>query len=401
MLRICRTFAADFFERMTPMPDLNYNAAQAHFGARLFLFVAGMPRTTRRLFNRFLFREAKEMADGRDRQCKKALIAQLYNYFDGEVVTDFLFSGRNVEALEAHRRLPFDQFFEQYGSAIDIEWNNKTFDTFDSPTLFDDNPEARKELDIGNYERLFALAQRLGGAKEPPDFGKIGYLAFFYKSDLTEEDFAMVDRMYCQGELLYDMFDFVASEELTTAVRKRAADALAEYCVDCGDEAFVRGVKRLADEYRQMNPHRLLPFEPDLAALAESIPSSDEKIRLLPRQCLHGCRREEFVRALEEVMTDRGMIDAGSGRLESLFEGTTEPLQPVVWKRKSYEFAYFLRALCPFVERKEELAAALFYYRAVGNRFKVSSLKSPRCSDEEAVKSEMEQALAEARRKAC
>jgi len=53
------------------------------------------------------------------------------------------------------------------------------------------------------------------------------------------------------------------------------------------------------------------------------------------------------------------------------------------------------------VERKEELAAALFYYRAVGNRFKVSSLRSPRCSDEEAVKSEMEQALAEARRKAC
>ena len=376
------------------MDDIMYKDERARFAARLFLFVAGMPRGARRLFNRFLFKEAKEMADSRDALCRQALIAQLYNYFDAEVVTNFLFPASGKAALVAYITMPFADFYEQFCPAMDIEWSNKTYDTFDSLTIFDANPEALNELNIADYQTLFALAQERSAGNEPQDFSQIGYLSFFYKSELTDDDYAMVNRLYCQGELLYDLFDFVCSEELTTAVRKRAVDALTDYCEDCGDDVFVRRTLELAQNYQKMNPSKQLPV--DLVSCVDGEPQQAVgEVRLLPKSCLHGCDRDRFIAALERVLVREGMIEPGGGRLESLFEGTKESPQPVTWKLKSYEFAYFLRELCPFLKYKEEIAARLFYYRVPGVWFKVSSLRSPRCSDGEVVKKRMEKIVAE------
>ena len=358
------------------------------FGARLFLFVATMPKGTRRLFNRFLFQEAKETADSRDYYCKRALIVQLYHYFDPNIVTEFLFSNHNHAALQAYQTLPFDTFYQQFGPSIDLQWSNKTYDTFDSPTIFDANPEAINELNIADYQQLFALAQERGNNSEPPDFSKIGYLSFFYKADLTDDDCAMVNRLYCQGELLYDMFDFVCSEPLTTSIRKRAADTLTAYLRDCGDPAFIHWVHQLADNYRQMNPSKHL-----MVVSTSPTPPSDAHDQpaptLLPRQCLHGCPREAFIASLQEQLISNGYVATDSD-LDSLFEGTTHPLKPVIWKRTSYEFAFFLRALCPFLEHKEELAVLLFRHKSESKTFQASSLRSARSDNQESVIRDMD-----------
>lgn len=368
------------------------------FGTRLFLFVAAMPQGTRRLFNRFLFKEAKETADSRDLYCKRALIAQLYHYFDPATVTHFLFSGDNHAALHAYQTLPFDTFYQQFGPAIDIQWSNKTYDTFDSPTIFDANPEALQELDIADYQQLFALAQERGSDSEPPDFSKIGYLSFFYKADLTDDDCAMVSRLYCQGELLFDMFDFVCSQELTTSVRKRAIDALSTYLTSCGDPAFIQWVRHLVRSYRQMNPGKTLPME-ETAPTAPAPKLSTETSGLLPRQCLHGCPRDPFITALQDELLAHGCI-ADDSDLDSIFQGTTHPLKPVVWRRTSYEFAFFLRALCPFLEHKEELAAVLFRHKSETKIFQASSLRSARSDNQESVIQEMDLLITAAKRRA-
>lgn len=358
-------------------------------GLSLFVFVAMMPKQTRRIFNRYIFKSAKEEADSRDEVCKKNFIACLFEYFDKDSVLRFLFHDDTRKVNEANEYLEsnFNEFYDRYSSCFNFEFEEKTYDTFLVNTYFDNDENGVSPHDfMENYrtvfEQIVSVAEKDNLANtELPDFSKIGYLQFINDDNLFEhQGVSLGYNMYCLGELTSDILGFIYDDKEPVQKRISVKKLLVDYCK--GSHCKLLSQK-FHDEFEEIKSVKasLMNVENPFSVETEIIETTDiqdsSETALLPN-CWNTLDRYQFLNSLEDELRNNGYISLpGSSSFESIFIKSKRKSTPIIWIKNYYDLSFLLKELYGSLSSDIVAAAVALIYKGVeGKFFKPSSLKS-------------------------
>lgn len=119
----------------------------------------------------------------------------------------------------------FDEYYRKYSALIKPVQNLVSFH------LIGDSPLLDKCKDLPDAHRIIIESgHRHNGTPINNEHERLGYLALFNNPhEFNQDDWGLIFKLYCEGDILYDIWDYFGNVQMSSNARKKISDFFTYY----------------------------------------------------------------------------------------------------------------------------------------------------------------------------
>lgn len=207
---------------------------EAQFGYDVYRLITVEINQYRRSLSKYIFDSAHADMLWEEEDYKRQFAEFAFHYYKPSNAISLVFLRvyrkalwnryKKMLAKTNDKNAAFVEFYSKYHMMI------KPIREITRYKLKKENPLLDKVRECDEVKGFFCEAARRDIYEQMEDYDRMGYLAVFTKSsELGGSDWALINNLYCRGEILFDFWDFISCSQISTFTRKKVSDLFEKY----------------------------------------------------------------------------------------------------------------------------------------------------------------------------